>query len=80
MFFKIAVWLGNILNISGAPICRVWNDTGTEHYTLKKDGWIIIGSPDNGSYDMVFISHASERLINKFEIALNKLNKVGGDL
>ena len=70
MFFKLLVWLGKKFEIEGAPLCRVWNDRHTEHYTLNNDGWIIISAPRSKSHDMVHISCASSTLHKKFEAAL----------
>lgn len=47
--FRFKVWIGQKLNLSNAPLCRVFNKAGTESYTLTSDMFVIIRSNKKGS-------------------------------
>ena len=72
MIFKLQVFLGKITKLPGLPICRVFNDKKTEHYTLRRDGWVVIQGVNNKTADMLPITMVSQTLINKFETCLSK--------
>lgn len=74
MLFKIALWFGLRFDFPGLPLCRVFNDAKTEHYTLRRDGLVFIQSVKTGSIDALPITMVSEKLVEKFD---DELVKVG---
>ena len=80
MFFNLKVWFCALFDMKSRPLCRVWNNVRTEHYTLLNDGWIIIASPRCGVKDKVFITLASEDLLNSFTAELVKIRLKNGDI
>jgi hypothetical protein len=72
VWFNFQVWLGKKLKVNGAPVCRVFNDVGTEHYTLTNDGWVLIQGVQSKSVSAIPIQLASANLVSKFEAALAK--------
>ena len=66
MFFKFLVWFCRVFSIEGGPVCRVWNDTKTNSYTLYNTGWVVIRSTEYDSTDALFITQISPALLDKF--------------
>lgn len=70
LWFKILVWLGRKFQIEGAPVCRVYNDARTEHYTLTNDGWVISQGVGSKSTDAIPFYMVSQELQDKFAAVL----------
>ena len=72
MWFKFLVWFSNKLNIDGAPICRVFNEAKTEHYTLTNDGWVIVQGIKSKATDSIPVFLCNPKLQEQFAEELNK--------
>lgn len=72
MWFKFLCWLGKKIPDSGLPLCRVYNDAKTEHYTLQNDGWVICQGVGQTATDALPIMMVSEKLQQKFAAALDE--------
>lgn len=72
MWFKFLVWFGKKLNIDGAPICRLFNEAKTEHYTLTNDGWVIIQSVSSKATDAIPVFLCNPTLQERFTKELDK--------
>lgn len=70
MLFKILVYIGRITLYPSLPICRVYNDRKTEHYTLRYDGWVVIQGIDSESTDMIPLVMCSEKILEKLNTAV----------
>lgn len=76
IILKFLVLIGKYTNWGFLPVCRVFNDKETEHYTLKYDGNVYIQGVNGGVTDMLPIGTVSERLQNKF---IDKLETLIGE-
>lgn len=66
IWFKFLCWLGRKFPESGLPIARVYNARGSEHYTLYRDGMVMVESVRGGAIDVVPLVLCSQSLVEDF--------------
>ncbi|MEI4967276.1 MULTISPECIES: hypothetical protein [Aeromonas] len=66
IWFKFLCWLGRKFPESGLPIARVYNATGSEHYTLYRDGMVMVESVGSKAMDVLPLVLCSQSLVEAF--------------
>ncbi|MGS3182323.1 hypothetical protein ACB288_01000 [Aeromonas taiwanensis] len=66
IWFKFLCWLGRKFPESGLPITRVYNATGSEHYTLYRDGMVMIESAHGRGMNVMPLVFCSQGLVDAF--------------
>lgn len=66
IWFKFLCWLGRKFPKSGLPIARVYNQIGSEHYTLYRDGMVVVESVDGSSMNVLPLALCSLSLVKEF--------------
>jgi hypothetical protein len=66
IWFKFLCWLGRKYPASGLPIARVYNAVGSEHYTLYRDGMVMIESVQGKGMNVMPLALCSQPLLDEF--------------